>query len=100
MIDAYEQVFTDEVWEGRHKTLWPLLDEHRSRNRHYRKKMAELRTEFDTVIENLKRLIIENNDRRKEINGLREDLFTGTSIEESRKSVVSARRSESTILVG
>ena len=89
MIDAYETTFTDEVWEGRHRTLWPLLDEQRSRNKFYRKKMAGLRTEFESIIQRFRRLMVENNDRRKEINGLREDLFTGTSIQESRRSVVS-----------
>ncbi|KAK3711839.1 hypothetical protein LTR37_009357 [Vermiconidia calcicola] len=88
MIEAYEDNFTDDVWEGRHKSLWPLLDENSQRNNYYRKKMAALKAEFDLVLLNLRKLLDENNDRRKEIQDLREDLFTGTSIQESRKSVM------------
>ncbi|KAK5163341.1 uncharacterized protein LTR77_010714 [Saxophila tyrrhenica] len=87
LVDAYEERFTDEVWEGKHKTLWPLLDETSTRNKHYRKKMSLLRAEFDLILARLRRLVDENNDRRREIQDLREDLFTGTSIQESRKSV-------------
>jgi hypothetical protein len=88
MVDAYEDEFTDDVWEGKHKTVWPLLDELSPRNKNYKKKMAALKKEFEAVIRSMKALMTENNERRREINGLREDLFTGTSIQESRKSVV------------
>ena len=88
MIDAYDDELTEDVWEGKHKTVWPLLDAHSERNDYFRKRMAGIRQEFEAVIQQLKDLITENNGRRREINGLREDLFTGTSIQESRKSVV------------
>ena len=88
LVDAYEDEFTDDVWEGRNKIVWPLLDEHSPRNNNYKRKMAGLKKEFEAVIRSMKGLIAENNERRREINGLREDLFTGTSIQESRKSVV------------
>lgn len=87
MIDAYEENFTNEVWEGKHKTLWPLLDGNSARSVYYKKKMAALKTEFETEILRLRNVIDENNARRVEIGELREDLFTGTSIQESRKSV-------------
>lgn len=88
MVDAYEDTFTDDVWEGRHKTLWPILDPDSQRSQHYKKKMAALRREFDIAIVNLRKVIAENNGRRREIIGLREELFSGTSIQESRKSVM------------
>ena len=87
MVDAYEYTFTDEVWEGKHKTLWPLLEEDSPRNDYYRKVMRKLRAAFDIEITNLRRLMDENSDRQREIIVLREALFAGTSIEESRKSV-------------
>lgn len=87
MIDAYEDNFTDEVWTGNHKTLWPLLEEQRLRNVYFRKKMNSLRKRFDQQISKLKGLIREIDDRRAEIQNLREELFVGTSIQESRKSV-------------
>jgi hypothetical protein len=27
MIDSFEDTFTEEVWEGKDKTLWPLFEE-------------------------------------------------------------------------
>lgn len=87
MIDAYEDTFTDDVWEGKHKTLWPMQDQDSQRSQHYRKKMAALKKEFDVAIANLRKVVAENEGRRKEIIGLRDELFSGTSIQESRKSV-------------
>lgn len=87
MVDAYEDNFTDEVWTGAHKTLWPLEEESRPRNVYFRKKMASLRLRFDAQIRSLKKLVGEIDDRRAEIKNLREELFVGTSIQESRKSV-------------
>ncbi|KAI9710125.1 MAG: hypothetical protein M1820_002927 [Bogoriella megaspora] len=87
MVDAYEDTFTAEVWEGKHKTLWPLLDEHSPRNEFYKRRMAGLKARFDREIANLRILITENNERRAEIRSLRDQLFSGTSVLESRKSV-------------
>ncbi|KAF2091613.1 hypothetical protein K490DRAFT_31641 [Saccharata proteae CBS 121410] len=97
MIDAYEHTFTDDVWEGRHKTLWPLLDPEHPRNDHYRRKLFSLRRDFEREIKKLRQQIKENNDRRHEIASLRDQLFSGTSVLESRKSV---ELSEMTILQG
>ncbi|KAK5154304.1 hypothetical protein LTS14_006989 [Recurvomyces mirabilis] len=87
MLEAYEDNFTDDVWEGTHKTLWPLLEYDSARNVYFRKRMALLRTRFEQEIENLKKQMQENDDRRDEIHNLKEELFKGTSILESRKSV-------------
>lgn len=87
MIDAYEDTFTVDVWAGRHKTLWPMQDPDSQRSQHYRKKMTALKKEFDVAIANLRKVVAENEGRRKEIIGLRDELFSGTSIQESRKSV-------------
>ncbi|KAH7018670.1 hypothetical protein B0J12DRAFT_586041 [Macrophomina phaseolina] len=97
MIDAYEDTFTDEVWEGKHKCIWPLLDEALPRNDHFRRKLYLLRKEFEREIKHLEAQIRENNDRRLEIRDLRDQLFSGTSVLESRKSV---ELSEITILQG
>ena len=88
MVDAYEDNFTDDVWEGKHKTLWPLPDQNSSKSAYFKRKMASLKKQFETETQKLRNMIDENEARRKEIIGLREELFTGTSIQESRKSVM------------
>jgi hypothetical protein len=87
MIDAYEDTFTKDVWEGQHRTLWPLDDISSGRNAYWRKRMASLKKDFESEIQALKILVQENDDRRKDIKNLRENLFSGTSVLESRKSV-------------
>lgn len=86
MVDSYEDTFTQEVWDGRHKTLWPLSEDN-ARNTYWKKRMSSLRKDFEFEVKALKVLIEENDDRRKEIRNLRDNLFSGTSVLESRKSV-------------
>ena len=87
MIDAYEDTFTKDVWEGRHKTLWPLGDINSGRNAYWRKRMMLLKKDFESEIQGLKIILQENDSRRKDIKNLRDNLFSGTSVLESRKSV-------------
>ncbi|KAM0814002.1 hypothetical protein AB5N19_14004 [Seiridium cardinale] len=87
MIDAYEDNFTEEVWLGTHKTLWLLEEQDSPRNLYFRKKMSVLREKFKAQMRSLGKLIVEIDARRNEIRTLREELFVGTSIQESRKSV-------------
>jgi hypothetical protein len=87
MIDAYENTFTNDVFEGTHKSLWPMIDEQSTRNEHYKGRMAHLKRDFEKSIEGLRKLHEENDERRKDIRTLRDQLFSGTSVLESRKSV-------------
>jgi hypothetical protein len=86
MIDAFEDCFTDDIWEGQNKTLWPLFEES-PRNDHWKRRLRSLRLQFEREMKELRIIIAENNERRHEIETLQEQLFSGTSIQESRKSV-------------
>ena len=87
LVDAYEATFTEEVWRGDHKMLWPMMDPDSARSKEYKRKMGILKEEFGTQLIKLRKIIDKNQVRRTEIIGLRDELFTGTSIFESRKSV-------------
>ncbi|OWP04683.1 hypothetical protein B2J93_5702 [Marssonina coronariae] len=87
IINAYKDTFTDDVWEGKHKSLWPMIDQESHRNKYWKKRMASLKKDFEAEIRNMFKLYEENDDRRKEIRTLRDQLFSGTSVLESRKSV-------------
>ena len=87
IIDSYEDTFTDEVWDGKHRSLWPMIEEDSSRNNYWRKRMHSLKKDFEKEIKGLEKLHEENDDLRKEIRTLRDQLFSGTSVLESRKSV-------------
>ena len=86
MIDSFEDTFTDDIWEGESKTLWPLFEES-PRNEHWKRRLRLLRLQFERQMKELRIIIAENNERRHEIETLQEQLFSGTSIQESRKSV-------------
>ena len=86
MIDAVEDTFTEQVWLGTHKTLWPLLEQDSPRNMYFKKRMSTLRSKFEQEIVKLRTQIRENEERRRDVRSLKEELFTGTSLQESRKS--------------
>ncbi|KAF2186731.1 hypothetical protein K469DRAFT_738499 [Zopfia rhizophila CBS 207.26] len=86
MVDAFEDTFTDDVWEGKSKTLWPLFEES-PRNEFWKRRLRALRLQFEHEMKELRMLIRQNNERRREIDGLQNQLFSGTSVLESRKSV-------------
>ena len=86
MIDSFEDTFTDDVWDGESRTLWPLFEES-PRNSHWKRRLRLLRLQFEREMKELRTLQRENNERRHEIESLQEQLFSGTSIQESRKSV-------------
>jgi len=86
MVDSFEDTFVDEVWEGKSKTLWPLTEES-PRNDHWKRRLRVLRLQFEHEMKELRILSRENQERRHEIETLQNHLFSGTSIQESRKSV-------------
>jgi hypothetical protein len=86
MVDSFEDTFIDEVWEGKSKTLWPLFEES-PRNDYWKRRLRLLRLQFEHEMKELRILQRENNERRHEIESLQDHLFSGTSIQESRKSV-------------
>lgn len=87
LIDTFEDTFTEDVWNGKHDTLWPLLDEESMRDEYWKRRLRKIRGLFEREIRSLRTLIRENNERREEIQGLMGQLFSGTSVLESRKSV-------------
>jgi hypothetical protein len=86
MIDSFEDTFTEDVWEGKSNVLWPLFEES-PRNDHWKRRLRLLRLQFEREMKELRILSRENNERRSEIRNLQDQLFSGTSIQESRKSV-------------
>ncbi|KAA8566726.1 hypothetical protein MFRU_044g00470 [Monilinia fructicola] len=87
IMDSYEDTFTEDVWEGKHKTIWPMLDPDSHRNKYWQKRMQKLKLDFDKQMANLFKLYEETDEKMKEIRTLRDQLFSGTSVLESRKSV-------------
>ncbi|KPI43435.1 uncharacterized protein AB675_7171 [Cyphellophora attinorum] len=90
MVNTYRDTFTDEVWAGEHRTLFPGAASTSARFANWRKKMVHTRKQFDAVITTLLSIQRTINKEQKEIKNLREWLFSGTSVQESRQAVKQA----------
>ncbi|KAL2278029.1 hypothetical protein FJTKL_14990 [Diaporthe vaccinii] len=87
MINAYTDTFTPEFWAGRDRTLWPHPDPDSAEGRNYLSQLGTLRQELEQVIEDLKQVFKANELVRQEIVSLREQLFSGSSVKESRRAI-------------
>ncbi|KYK54793.1 hypothetical protein DCS_06753 [Drechmeria coniospora] len=87
MIAAYVDTFTDDFWAGTHPLLWPHPSPTCAEGQAYRDKMALLRRELDKVVAELGEVLKRNERTRKEIENLRDQLFSGSSIKESRRAI-------------
>lgn len=87
MFNAYRMTFTDDVWNGSDKIIWPGDESTSSRHAHWRKRTAVIREDIEREIESLEEIEERNQEKMKEVKTLRENLFSGTSVLESRRSV-------------
>jgi Mg2+ and Co2+ transporter CorA len=87
MIAAYVDTFTADFWAGRHQILWPLKEISSPEAVNYLEKMNEVKREIDHAVDDLRKAMDKNERTRKEIANLREQLFAGSSVRESRRAV-------------
>ncbi|KAH7156841.1 cora-like Mg2+ transporter protein-domain-containing protein [Dactylonectria macrodidyma] len=87
MMSAYFDTFTDDFWDGTHPILWPHPAPESPAGLAYRNHMAILRRELDKVVRELGEVLKRNERTRKEIENLRDQLFSGSSIKESRRAI-------------
>lgn len=88
MVSSYVDTFTDEFWAGTHPLIWPVPSTMApDAAAAYRDKMAVLRRELDKVVSELGEVLKRNERTRQEIENLRDQLFSGSSIKESRRAV-------------
>ncbi|KAK1831254.1 hypothetical protein QBC39DRAFT_372136 [Podospora conica] len=81
MLSAYESTFTEKFWSGQHTTLWPhpsLTPAEYLAGPH-----AELKAALSDLVAVQKR----NKRTRDEIASLRDQLFAGSSVKESRRAI-------------
>lgn len=67
LINDYNVTFTDDVWEGKHETIWPLQEFSSHRSAIYGTRMSSLRAKFDRKVQRLEDLSREIEARQKEI---------------------------------
>ena len=89
-VTVYKDTFTEDVWAGTNRTLFPGPASTSARFANWRKKMNHTRKQFDVVITDLENVQGFIAKQQKEIKSLREWLFSGTSVQESRQAVKQA----------
>lgn len=90
MINAYKDTFTEDVWTGEHKFIWPGKKDQSSRYANWRKRMRNLKKLFEIEIEKLESILAMNAQEIKDLKSLRDQLFSGTSVRESREALKQA----------
>ncbi|KAK4242903.1 hypothetical protein C8A03DRAFT_39848 [Achaetomium macrosporum] len=87
MRAAYISTFTKDFWAGRHPTLWPHPHPDSNAGRDYAARMDALRQELESAVGELQQMHDKNETTRTEIRSLREQLFSGSSVKESRRAI-------------
>lgn len=82
-----KKTFTADVWSGKHEYIWPGTKDHSPQYALWRDRMEVFQEKFDIAIAALKKQLARNLELKNEANALRNQLFSGTSVLESRKSV-------------
>lgn len=90
MVTAYGHCFKERVWNGSDRIVWPGDETTSSRYANWRKRMRYLRKDIEYELLQLEKIIAKNQVKMREIKGLRDNLFSGTSVLESRRSVQQA----------
>ncbi len=87
MISAVHGTFDEDFWAAKHLTLWPHPDPSSAAGRHYVIQLRGLRHDLETAIAELEDIKILNQQTRQEIKDLRDQLFHGSSVKESRRAI-------------
>lgn len=87
MISAYRRTFTENVWNGSDKIIWPGDETESRRYAHWRRRMTGIRKDIEHEIRGLEDINRLNDEKIKQMKDLRDNLFSGTSVLESRRSV-------------
>lgn len=84
MVTAHRETFKDSVWDGSNKIIWPGEASISPRHAQWRRRMAVLRKDLEYEMSRLGEIVTLNENKMKEIKGLRDSLFSGTSVFEVR----------------
>ena len=87
MLSAYENSFKKEFWSGKHLTLWPHLEPDSVEGQAYVRAMGIVKDELSRAMEDLRQVYSKNKHTQMDIQSLRDQLFSGSSVKESRRAI-------------
>jgi hypothetical protein len=86
MISACD-VFDNDFWAGRHQSLWPHPNPESDEGIAYKNTMHPLKVELRKAVLDLHDVLERNERTQEQIESLREQLYSGTSVLEARKAI-------------
>lgn len=87
MITAYTGTFSEKFWLGKDPSLWPHPDSDSPEGHNYLQQLDRLRHGLEWSIDDLRSLIKTNDQLRQQIEILREQLYSGSSVKENRLAI-------------
>ena len=78
MLHAYRDNLTDDVWTGKHYSIWPGTEESGLRYAAWRMEMQLLKQDFEVVLEELERTMARNTQEQKDISALQTQVSVTT----------------------
>jgi len=87
MRSAYLDTFNKDFWAGKHKTLWPHPAPDSAEGHEYVSRLEAARQDLEAAVRDLEDVYDRNARTRDEIRSLREQLFSGSSVKESRRAI-------------
>jgi hypothetical protein len=70
MIQTYREQLTDDVWTGKHESIWPGTEDDGLKYAAWRKVMLSLRHDFEDVLAQLEETMKRNTQEQKDISAL------------------------------
>ena len=70
MIQTYREQLTDDVWTGKHDSIWPGTADEGPKYAAWRKDMLSIKHDFEVVLAQLEETMTRNAQEQKDISAL------------------------------
>jgi hypothetical protein len=70
MIQTYREQLTDDVWTGKHDSIWPGTADEGPKYAVWRKDMLSIKHDFEVVLARLEETMTRNAQEQKDISAL------------------------------
>lgn len=80
MIQTYREQLTDDVWMGKHDTIWPGTQDDGPKYASWRKAMLSIKHDFEVVLAQLEETMKRDIEEQKDISALQTQVRTTTDV--------------------
>lgn len=80
MIQTYREQLTDDIWTGKHDSIWPGTQDDGPKYASWRKVMSSLKQDFEVVLAQLEETMKRNIEEQKDISALQTQVRTTNNL--------------------